>query len=249
MLGLPGKLCLTGLVLHYWYLISVQILSQWFVEWWDNAKEAHYVYKQTLIVYYFPGQVGQGKIKWEDAAAHALLRDKVLGNWPKDEAGWPKTLSKEDEAAYVGGLVAEERHAVSGLGGSQKAEVAWLDYHNIPYKEVDVLDFIEEDSDGGRRKSLIWDEVEELQAASNRRWHRSEGVTSLRSRQKVAPVHPTHTEDSGDTMVEELLAETTVSDDELEIDQLDELQPPLTQGAQSKDPSAGAAIDTPDDEL
>jgi hypothetical protein len=130
----------------------VQILSQWFVEWWENAKEAHYVYKQTLIVYYFPGQVGQGKIKWENAAAHALLRDKVLGNWPKDEAGWPKTLSKEDEAAYVGGLVAEERHAVSGLGGSQKAEVAWLDYHNIPYKEVDVLDFVEEDSDDGRRK-------------------------------------------------------------------------------------------------
>ena len=95
-------------------------------------------------MYYFPGQVGQGKIKWEDAAAHALLRDTVLGNWPKDEAGWQKTLSREDEAAYVGGLVAEERHAVSGLGGSQKAEVAWLDKHGIPYKEVDVLDFIDE---------------------------------------------------------------------------------------------------------
>ena len=99
-------------------------------------------------MYYFPGQVGQGKIKWEDAAAHALLRDTVLGNWPNDEAGWPKTLSKEDEAAYVGGLVAEERHAISGLGGSQKAEVAWLDYHDIPYKEVDVLDFIEEMAGG-----------------------------------------------------------------------------------------------------
>ena len=179
-------------------------------------------------MYYFPGQVGQGKIKWEDAAAHALLRDKVLGNWPKDEAGWPKTLSKEDEAAYVGGLVAEERHAVSGLGGSQKAEVAWLDYHNIPYKEVDVLDFIEEDSDDGRRKSLIWDKVEELQVASNAK-------PPLKSGQKVAPVHPTHEEDGGDTTVEELLAEATaessvkdashVSDHELEIeiDQLDEL--------------------------
>jgi hypothetical protein len=95
-------------------------------------------------VYYFPGQVGQGKIKWEDAAAHALLRDTVLGNWPKDEAGWQKTLSREDEAAYVGGLIAEEKHAVSGLGGSQKAEVAWLDKHGIPYKEMDVLDFIDE---------------------------------------------------------------------------------------------------------
>ena len=219
----------------HWYLISVQILSQWFVEWWENAKEAHYRYKQTLIVYYFPGQVGQGKIKWEDAAAHALLRDKVLGNWPKDEAGWPKTLSKEDEAAYVGGLVTEERHAVSGLGGSQKAEVAWLDYHNIPYKEVDVLDFIEDDY------------VVKSQAAK----------PSLKRGQKVVPVHPTHEDDGGETTVEELLAEITVessvkdanhaSDHELEIDQLsiNEIQPPLTQGVQSKD----SVIDIEDDEL
>jgi hypothetical protein len=180
-------------------------------------------------VYYFPDQVGQGKIKWEDAAAHALLRDKVLGNWPKGEAGWPKTLSTEDEAAYVGGLAAEERHAISGLGGSQKAEVAWLDYHDIPYKEVDVLDFIEDDS------------VVTSQAAK----------PSLKSGQKVL-VHPTHEDDGGDTTVEELLAETTaeviikgashVSDHELNTDQLDELQPPLTQGAQSKNPNA-------DDEL
>ena len=89
-----------GLVSHH--LCSLFLL-QWFVEWWENVKDAHYVYKQTLTVYYFPSQVGQGKIKWEDAASHALLRDKVLGNWPKDEAGWPKTLSEEDEAAYMSG--------------------------------------------------------------------------------------------------------------------------------------------------
>jgi hypothetical protein len=174
------------------------------------------VYKQTLIVYYFPGQVGQGKIKWEDAAEHALLRDKVLGNWPKDEAGWPKTLSTEDEAAYVGGLAAEEKHAVSGLGGSQKAEVAWLDKHGIPYKEVDVLDFIGRDSN----------DVDEVKVASNAK-------PSLTSGQKVAPVHPTHEEDGGDTMEEELLADTTAessvkhaahaSDHELEVYQLDEV--------------------------
>ena len=126
--------------------------TQWFVEWWDNAREAHYVYKQTLIVYYFPGQVGQGKIKWEEAAAQALLRDKVLHNWPKDDAGWPKSMSREDEEAYVSGLGPEERHAVSGLGGSQKAEVAWLDKHGIAYKEVDVGDFITSGSTGTKRK-------------------------------------------------------------------------------------------------
>jgi hypothetical protein len=56
----------------------------------------------------------------------------------------PKHMSKEEEEAYVGGHVVKERHAVSGLGGSQKAEVAWLDKHHIPYMEVDVLDFIDE---------------------------------------------------------------------------------------------------------
>jgi hypothetical protein len=172
-------------------------------------------------VYYFPGQVGQGKIKWEDAAAHALLRDKVLGNWPKDEAGWPKTLSKEDEAAYVGGLVAEERHAVSGLGGSQKAEVAWLDHHNIPYKEVDVLDFIKEDPDVAPKAEK----------------------PSLKNGQKVAPVHPAHEED-GSVKTEELLAETTAEssiddvsdffDHGVEIIQLDETQP-LNQDTQDSD--------------
>jgi hypothetical protein len=96
---------------------------------------------------------------------------------------------------------------------------------------VDVLDFIEEDS------------VATAQAKK----------PSLKSGQKVAPVHPTHTEDSGDTTEVELLAKTTaessakdasyVSDDELEIYQLDELQRPLTHGAHSKDHSAVIDVD------
>jgi hypothetical protein len=92
-------------------------------------------------VYYFPGQVGQGNVRWEDLPKHALLRDKVLSAWPKDEAGWPKKLQPAEEAVYLAGLSEEERSTVVGLGGSQKAEVAWMDKHNIPYEELDVGEF------------------------------------------------------------------------------------------------------------
>jgi hypothetical protein len=141
-------------------------------------------------VYYFAGQVGQGKIKWEDAAAHALFRDKVLRNWPKDEDGWPRTMSTEEEQAYVGGLVAKERHALSGLGGSQKAEVAWLDKHGIPYKEVDVFDFIDDEPPA----------VAQKEAPSNR------------SRQKVTPIHPLDEEGSEETTEVVSLVELTAEE-------------------------------------
>jgi hypothetical protein len=42
---------------------------------------------------------------------------------------------------YVAGLSEEERSTVVGLGGSQKAEVAWMDKHDIPYEELDVGEF------------------------------------------------------------------------------------------------------------
>jgi hypothetical protein len=60
---------------------------------------------------------------------------------PKDDAGWPKKMSPDEEEAYQSGLSETERHCVSGLGGSQKAEVAWLDHHGIEYEELDVADF------------------------------------------------------------------------------------------------------------
>ena len=113
---------------------------KWFDVWKGLVQLAHYR-KQRIQVFFFPGQVGQGKIKWDDCAEQALLRDKVMGAWPKDDAGWPKKMSAEDEAEYVAGLSEKERHCVVGLGGSQKAEVAWLDAHGISYEELDVGDF------------------------------------------------------------------------------------------------------------
>ena len=112
----------------------------WFEDWKLNCYKAR-AYDQVFQVYYFPGQVGQGKVSWEDLPKHALLRDKVLSAWPKDDAGWPKKLQPAEEAAYLAGLSEEERSTVVGLGGSQKAEVAWMDKHGIPYDELDVEEF------------------------------------------------------------------------------------------------------------
>jgi hypothetical protein len=110
---------------------------KWFDVWKGLVQLAHYR-KQRIQVFFFPGQVGEGKIRWEDCAEKALLRDEVMAAWPKDDAGWPKRMSTEEEAAYAAGLPAEERHCIVGLGGSQKAEVAWLDAHEIPYEQLDV---------------------------------------------------------------------------------------------------------------
>jgi hypothetical protein len=99
------------------------------------------VLKQRFQVFYFPGQVGKGKVKWDQIAQHALLRERVMIACPKDDAGWPKKMSPDEERSYLSGLSEKERHCVSGLGGSQKAEVAWLDQHGIEYEELDVADF------------------------------------------------------------------------------------------------------------
>ena len=95
----------------------------------------------VLVVCYFDGEVGQGKVKWEEVAAQSQLRDAVLA---KKEAAEKATsgalpLSRfQQQAAFVASLTAAERHCLVGLGGSQKAEVAWLDKMGYPYEEWDV---------------------------------------------------------------------------------------------------------------
>jgi hypothetical protein len=125
-----------------WTLYGEQKLwgCAWFEQWKDNCLRAH-VLKQRFQVVYFPKQVGKGKVKWDQIAEHALLREQVMKACPKDDAGWPKKMSPDEEESYLSGLSEKERHCVSGLGGSQKAEVAWLDHHGIEYEELEVADF------------------------------------------------------------------------------------------------------------
>jgi len=87
---------------------------QWFGDWKDNIHEA-VGFQQRLVVYYFEGAAGKGKLAWEDLSSPAVDL-------------WDGT----------------------GLGGSQKGEVAYLDRMckthgaTFAYDEVDVKDFLEE---------------------------------------------------------------------------------------------------------
>ena len=95
----------------------------------------------VLVVCYFDGEVGQGKVKWEEVAAQSQLRDAVLAKKEAAEKAASGTLPLprlQQQAAFVASLTPAERHCLVGLGGSQKAEVAWLDKMGYPYEEWDV---------------------------------------------------------------------------------------------------------------
>ena len=95
----------------------------------------------VLVVCYFDGEVGQGKVKWEEVAAQSQLRDAVLAKKEaaqKAASGALPLARLQQQAAFVASLMPAERHCLVGLGGSQKAEVAWLDKMGYPYEEWDV---------------------------------------------------------------------------------------------------------------
>lgn len=79
----------------------------WFAAWARNIHDAHQQ-GQRLVVYYFPGEVGQGKVPWGQLAARGR--------------------ASESDDLWDG----------VGLGGSQKAEVAYLDRFAYAYEEWDV---------------------------------------------------------------------------------------------------------------
>jgi hypothetical protein len=100
--------------------------------------------------------VGQGEIEWGDCAKSAHLRDRVIEKQPKDEAGWPKTMSADEEARFLETLSEEEQHCVVGLGGSQKAEVAWMEANGIAFERHDVEKFFADMSDSERKSADIF---------------------------------------------------------------------------------------------
>ena len=129
---------------------------KWFERWRANVQAAVGV-GNVLVVCYFEGEVGQGKVKWEEVAAQSQLRDAVLA---KKEAAEKATsgalpLSRfQQQAAFVASLTAAERHCLVGLGGSQKAEVAWLDKMGYPYEEWDVTRCSSSSSSSGTSSRL-----------------------------------------------------------------------------------------------
>ena len=58
-------------------LVFCSCVTQWFEVWVLNV-EAAVAAGHRLVVYYFKGEVGQGKVPWEDVAEMSQLRDAVL---------------------------------------------------------------------------------------------------------------------------------------------------------------------------
>ena len=91
-------------------------------------------------------------------------------------------MSAEDEAAYVAELSEEERHCVVGLGGSQKAEVAWMDKMGMEYDEHDVEKFFADMSDSMEKVEIF---LKKLCVFSACDW---QAVHQIRSRRPPPPV-------------------------------------------------------------
>jgi hypothetical protein len=111
---------------HALYGEKKQWGCKWFKVWADLADEA-VARHQRLVVYYSPGEVGEGEVPWSELAAHSVLRDEVMKGVPKKSDGWPKKLTAKENEEYLAGLTPRHRHCMVGLGGSQKGEVAWLE--------------------------------------------------------------------------------------------------------------------------
>ena len=69
---------------------------KWFETWRANVRKAEAA-GHTLVVVYFEGEVGQGKVAWADVAAQSRLRDGVLAR--KEAASTPA-----EQAAFTASL-------------------------------------------------------------------------------------------------------------------------------------------------
>jgi hypothetical protein len=143
---------------------------KWFENWRQNIHHA-VINEQRLQVFYMAGHVGAGKVdSWAACRDDAIKRNKLgfrrtqlLKALPPAEQARLRTLSDEpntsaefpgtersarwdaEEQAFMASLPDDERAFLqghTGLGNSQKAEVAWLDEMGYKYEEVDVRDFV-----------------------------------------------------------------------------------------------------------
>ena len=135
---------------------------RWWSKWIANVDEAA-SQKCTLVVYYFNGMTGEGKVKdFTTAGSEHMRREAIFGC--KDvflesesfqtalEAGLKRLskdkgpdssspYSREVHRLFLAWLPEEDRRfleASEGLGNSQKAEVAWLERKGYQYVEKEV---------------------------------------------------------------------------------------------------------------
>ena len=71
----------------------------------------------VLVVCYFDGEVGQGKVKWEEVAAQSRLRDAVLAKKEAAEKAASGTLPLprlQQQAAFVARRASDSDRASDG---------------------------------------------------------------------------------------------------------------------------------------
>ena len=135
---------------------------RWWSKWIANIEEA-VSQECTLVVYYFNGMKGQGKVEDFTTAGNEHVRREAIfrckdaflksNSFQHALEGGLKHLSKEQgpdssspysrevHRLFLATLSEEDRrvlNASEGLGNSQKAEVAWLERKGYPYIEKEV---------------------------------------------------------------------------------------------------------------
>ncbi|CAE7252219.1 unnamed protein product [Symbiodinium sp. CCMP2592] len=144
--------------------------QKWGCRWWSmwiKNVEAAVKHGATLQVYYFKGCVGKGKVQSFDTAGAEYRRREALeerrkqfeksehfhklraegldnlSRWEREDGSSPyKREANRLFLEWLPGDDAEFLKRSEGLGGSQKAEVAWLERKGYKYTEVDVSSWL-----------------------------------------------------------------------------------------------------------
>ena len=139
---------------------------RWFELWIANVQQAAEAGAE-LEVYFFANMVGMGKVKdFATAGADNLRREQVnatkrvffcsegfraaldaglsgLSRQARADSSSP--CDREVHRLFLEWLTDQDREFLEGsegLGNSQKAEVAWLEYKKYPYVQRDVADWL-----------------------------------------------------------------------------------------------------------
>lgn len=167
---IPSKYRLRG---QCWCIHLYGERKPWGCRWWSlwiaNIDRA-IALGATLVVFFFSGRTGKGKVQnFETAASEYMRREEILGRKEEFEksgaflnatkAGLCKlsqekgpdgssSYSREVHRLFMLWLPEHDRAFLEqseGLGNSQKAEVAWLDKMGYSYVEKEISSYIEKE--------------------------------------------------------------------------------------------------------
>jgi hypothetical protein len=78
-------------------------------------------------------------------------------------------MSAEEDAHFLETLSEEEQRCMVGLGGSQKAEVAWMKANGIAFERHDVEQFFADMSDSEEQRAVFWGKHDKKKAPKEKK--------------------------------------------------------------------------------